>query len=281
MDSMNLDPENFFFKVPLYEEIEITPENWRKFTYLIQFSDRVEGYNPVRQTNSTFSGYKYVSGKIENGNLDWLFHNGGIFELSIRCLRYEDVLTNFVKFTPKLGEDEDGDIIKLEEYGTLTKIGQSPPMIDFHLSQIKRYKKLLSNEMQKEFVRAIGLVSHGVGIGSFVYLRRIFENLIQQAHQIASENVNWDETQYNESRLSDKIELLKNYLPEFLVENKVLYGIMSKGIHELSEKECLDYFDTIRLGIESILDEKLEQEEKNKRKIEAIRKIEELKKKLK
>src|SRR5690606_6973283 len=146
-------------------------------------------------------------------------------------------LTNFVKFTPKLGEDEDGDIIKLEEYGTLTKIGQSPPMIDFHLSQIKRYKKLLSNEMQKEFVRAIGLVSHGVGIGSFVYLRRIFENLIQQAHQIASENVNWDETQYNESRLSDKIELLKNYLPEFLVENKVLYGIMSKGIHELSEKE--------------------------------------------
>jgi hypothetical protein len=37
----------------------------------------------------------------------------------------------------------------------------------------KRYKK---------FTKGLGLAAHGVGIGSFVYLRRIFENLIEEAH---------------------------------------------------------------------------------------------------
>ena len=33
----------------------------------------------------------------------------------------------------------------------------------------------------REFTKAIGLAANGVGIGSFVYLRRIFENLVFQA----------------------------------------------------------------------------------------------------
>jgi hypothetical protein len=40
-----------------------------------------------------------------------------------------------------------------------------------------------------------------------------------------------------------------------------LYGILSKGIHELSEQECLDIFLVVKLGIELILDEKIKQKE--------------------
>jgi hypothetical protein len=58
--------------------------------------------------------------------------------------------------------------------------------------------------------------------------------------------------------MDEKIELLKSELPVFLLENRILYGILSKGIHELSENECLEYFPTVRLGVELILDEKLE-----------------------
>jgi len=54
-------------------------------------------------------------------------------------------------------------------------------------------------------------------------------------------------------------------LPSFLVENRGLYSILSKGIHSLSEEECLRYFDTVRVGIELILDEKHEQLEKRKK----------------
>lgn len=71
--------------------------------------------------------------------------------------------------------------------------------------------------------------------------------------------------------MDEKILLLKNHLPEFLIKNKVLHSILSKGIHSLSEEECLMYFEKVRVGIELILDEKIEQELK-KKKIEAVSK---------
>jgi hypothetical protein len=58
--------------------------------------------------------------------------------------------------------------------------------------------------------------------------------------------------------VGEKIGLLKEYLPEFLIENKIIHSILSKGIHELSEAQCLEYFDSVKVGIELILDEKLE-----------------------
>ena len=40
---------------------------------------------------------------------------------------------------------------------------------------------------------------------------------------------------------------------------------MSKAVHELSEAECLEYFGTVRVGIELILDEELERTERDKK----------------
>ena len=65
--------------------------------------------------------------------------------------------------------------------------------------------------------------------------------------------------------MDEKINLLKSYLPEYLIENRKIYSILSKGVHELSEDECLTFFDTVKLGIELILDEKVEKEIKRKK----------------
>ena len=51
--------------------------------------------------------------------------------------------------------------------------------------------------------------------------------------------------------------MLKDVLPTFLVNNVSIYSILSKGIHELEEDECLVCFPIIKTGIELILDEKL------------------------
>ena len=67
------------------------------------------------------------------------------------------------------------------------------------------------------------------------------------------------------------IKLLQDYLPSFIVENYSIYGILSKGIHELSEEECLEYFDIMRKSIELILDQRIEIQEK-RRKQEEIKK---------
>jgi hypothetical protein len=140
---------------------------------------------------------------------------------------------------------------------TVRKIGQYPSLADLNSDKIKKYRKILGDKY-KEFSKAVGLVSHGVGIGSFVYLRRIFEDLVEEAHQKATEKDAWDEEKYKKARMEEKIGLLKENLPNFLVEHKTIYSILSKGIHELSEDECLEYFYVVKSGIEFILDEKLE-----------------------
>jgi hypothetical protein len=57
---------------------------------------------------------------------------------------------------------------------------------------------------------------------------------------------------------------LKTHLPELLVSNTAIYAILSKGTHSLSEHECIEYFDTLKVGIELILDEKIEIEHKER-----------------
>jgi hypothetical protein len=60
----------------------------------------------------------------------------------------------------------------------IEKVGQSPSLADIANDESKTYRAVLSKEDSSEFHKAIGLAAHGVGIGSFVYMRRIFERLI-------------------------------------------------------------------------------------------------------
>ena len=75
-----------------------------------------------------------------------------------------------------------------------------------------------------------------------------------------------DKTQFDSSKMENKLNLLSNHLPEVVLENKPLYGVLSAGIHELSEDDCLKYFTVVRQVIELILDEqehsRLEEEKK-------------------
>lgn len=140
---------------------------------------------------------------------------------------------------------------------TVEKIGQYPSLATLSVYDVRQYQTVLEKDIFRELTKAIGLAAHGVGIGSFVYLRRIFEGLVEKAHVEATVQPSWDEELYGKSRMGEKIGLLADYLPSFLVDNKSMYGILSKGIHELSEEECLAAFPVVKVGIEIILDAKI------------------------
>jgi len=146
-------------------------------------------------------------------------------------------------------------------------------MADIEQGQVQHYRSVLDKAHYQELNRALGLASHGVGIGSFVYLRRIFERLVDEARAKASEEADWDEDAYSKARMDEKIQLLKSYLPEFLVEQRGLYGILSLGIHSLDEETCLTHFPVIRTGIELILDQKLAVEQQKRKMAEAKKQI--------
>ena len=53
--------------------------------------------------------------------------------------------------------------------------------------------------------------------------------------------------------MSERVKMLDGYLPEVLINNTTIYGILSKGIHELSEEECRKYFPVVKECIYQIL----------------------------
>lgn len=158
--------------------------------------------------------------------------------------------------------------------GSIQKIGQFPSLKDLNISQIKKFKSILKDQYFQEYSTAIGLHSHGVGIGAFVYLRRIIENLIiKPAHEKAKKSHEWSEPEFQKKRIKERIDVLRNSLPEYLVNNQIFYSIVSKGIHELSEKECNDCFPLMSAVLNHILTELKEKEETEKSKIEMANKL--------
>ncbi len=150
-------------------------------------------------------------------------------------------------------------------FDKVIKIGQYPSYADLSKPTSLKYKKVLGNDKFKEFNRAIGLASSEIGIGSFVYLRRIFEHILENSHNEAKTSNTWNEADYQSKKVHDKITYLKGFLPQFLVDNALLYSILSKGLHELSEEECISHFPVVKTGIELILDELLAKEEQKRK----------------
>lgn len=187
----------------------------------------------------------------------------GVYLVNARCTRVESHKHNFVFHIDFEVERRESKPPLIHRF--LQKIGQQPSFGDLHMAQVKKYTHVLTKEQLGELTRAIGLASHDVGVGAYVYLRRIFEALVEQAHQVAIHEAGWDERAFQRSRMSEKIEQLKLQLPPFLVEHPGMYSLLSKGLHELTEAECLKNFETLRLGIELILDEKLDRRERERK----------------
>ena len=256
----------FFFDIPLYTKIGITNRDTTILSKIIGFhilTEDFDGYNCLRKIDTTFT----ISTRNSNTELLDFLNKGGYLTIYIQCKRYNDIFTFYIFYDA--------------EKSFFLKIGQYPSIADFHIYKIKQYDKLLSNDVLKEFTKAIGLAANGVGIGSFVYLRRIFENLILESFEEAKQEGKVKDEAFNKSRMDEKIGLLKDYLPSFLVENKSIYSILSKGIHELDENACLQYFETMKMGIEIILDQKIEKKKQKEKEEEAKKSILQLNGKLK
>jgi hypothetical protein len=249
-------PGQFYIELPLYEEVTFPPEETER-GWLVKYSDAaLDAFCSECGAHSVFNR---VLQSINLTKDAWLYDP--LFEVKFLCSRNKKHSLYF--------------LFKVEGR-TMQKIGQCPSLAALNLYDIKKYRSTLDKNTFQELTKAIGLAAHGVGVGSFVYLRRIFEGLVEEAHMSASTDAGWDDTTYLKARMDDKIKLLSRLLPVFLVENRSVYGILSKGIHELSEKECLKAFPVVKIAIEIILDAKLEKEEREKKLAAAKKSIQDL-----
>lgn len=233
--------EVFYMNHPLYEEIPYSQNLLDELAGML-FIDQL---NDVHCPDCKISSLFRLNNQYSSGyHSTWYEGDGVYYKRVFTCLRNtEHTLTFFFRI----------DNFKVQ------KVGQYPSMADLNTYDVKKYSTVLDKQQYSDLRKAIGLASHGIGIGSFVYIRRIFEDLVERARVHAEKQGGINIESYNSCRMAEKIKMLEKYLPPFLFEHRKIYGILSKGVHELTEEECLKSFDIVKVGIEIILDEHLEE----------------------
>lgn len=255
----------------LYDTIAITAENIGDFITLLNGQVRISSYCKECKAERVFTMSPYVIYRMDRGEYEqqslakeidtlqkliyspqelqkkgeeWRWKNWQL-EAEARVLVFQYVCS--------MNEEHHLDYVVLVDNKSMRKIGQYPSVADLTFPELDAYEKVLAKEDRKEFGRAIGLYASGIGAGSYVYLRRIFERLLMQAKSNAGDAI--DSDAFNHARVDEKITMLSAYLPAALTSNPTLYGILSKGIHELSENECIAYFPVVKECIYMILNE--------------------------
>lgn len=242
----------FLFETPLYAKYLIKPDEENSFK-ILWGQDIVDGYCPQCKQNSTYvraeRGVSFES--LSNGNHRYIY----------KCTRNKGHLLHIYI-----------DLLRItQSSGIIQKIGQNPSVADLNKNMARSFRHVTSDTDMQELVRAIGLSAHGIGIGSYVYLRRIFERIILEAYFQKTDRM--PEGEFMSMRMGDRINYLSGDLPAFLVENKKIYGILSAGLHELDENQCLEHYEILFESIIYILEERKESAEKAQRLKSIARKI--------
>ena len=152
---------------------------------------------------------------------------------------------------------------------SITKIGQYPSFSRKETESLKKYKNLIS-KYYTELTTSVNLYSQGLGIGSFVYLRRILEHLVETKYYALPEH---EET----ARFIDKLKAVQEVeaiIPPELEEIKEqVYSVLSKGIHEYTEDECYGLYNVVFYVVTAILDRELYKKEQAEKVAEAKKAI--------
>lgn len=246
-----LEIRKFVFDLPLYQTVKFTNPTTIK-GLMGCWSASVDGYCFDCGRETVFHTIAGEQSNLSATNMP------SVFFIMLQCQRANHLLSIAVNFQ---GVSYPNPNTRIENWaGQIEKIGQTPSHADISIGELGRYKGVLNGIDRSEFVRAIGLAANGVHIGAFLYLRRLFERLVERAKQRAGDCV--DHQSFTTARMAEKINLLKDFLPEFLVSNSKIYSVLSKGVHELDEETCGSYFPIMRESCLLMLEQERELKEK-------------------
>lgn len=277
-------PEDFFLEEPLYRPLRISTDAAMLAVLDVEFySGSLSAYCTQCKAESIFRTDRIQSGELltpfrrphaaSNVNVS-VSQRGTVstrdrlhigpstleyaasdrcFTVEFYCTRQHDHRINF-SFSVRAG--------------CIQKSGQFPSLSDFQRATTERIRKLLTDPLAAAYTRAINLHAFDVGAGSFVYLRRIFESLIEDAHKVAAAEEGWNEDGYQRMHVPERISVLKSHLPEFMSENSSVYSILSNGVHEMSEEDCQIYFPVLKTAIDMMLEEKFAEKQRKMQRLE-------------
>ncbi len=221
--------KDFLETAPLYSWKTFSqPEKPRNNIYI----------NEVEEFCETCSQVKPFQNKISYGGDGGIMYSGHS-AYSFTCVSCDDEKHTF--WVQRLVTERN---IKLQKVGQLPrkKLERDSKLQKFFKSDADYYEKALIS------------LNNGYGIAAFAYFRRIVEsNILSLLDLLASDVDPKDKTSpfksaidqlRIESPMSDKIKIANNALPEYLKPDGLnplgkIYGLLSEGVHSLSDEQCL------------------------------------------
>jgi hypothetical protein len=157
----------------------------------------------------------------------------------------------FKTFSLRVSKEKDSESWSVQKYGELPNFGSPTPSRVFNLIGGERDLFFLGRKNENQ----------GMGIGAFVYYRRviesqkfrIFDEIIRVIKKIdpASEVIPELELAKGEVQFTKAVESLKHALPQSLFINgynplTLLHSALSEGVHAHSDEECLEFASSVR-----------------------------------
>lgn len=150
----------------------------------------------------------------------------------------------------------DAEVMKLGEY------------LPFAAPTSKRVEKLLGKADLEIYRKGTRSEAQGLGVGAATYFRRVVDNqwkrliteIREAAAKLGSKDLSLFDAALAETQFSKAVEMLKDAIPPKLMildgENPLtlLYRPLSIGLHELSDKECLQQAADIRTVLTALLE---------------------------
>ena len=142
--------------------------------------------------------------------------------------------------------------------GTARKFGESPP---FGPPTPARLISLIGPD-RETFLKGRRCENQGLGIGAFIYYRRVVENqknrILLEIRKVAErvgakpDTIATLDKAIAETQFSRALEIAKEAIPESLRINGhnplgLLHSALSDGVHERSDDECLEIAGSVRV----------------------------------
>ena len=192
------------------------------------------------------------SRKEQLGSKDYKF-----FYVLYRCSNCQRVEKTF-SLAAKLATDD-------QPQGTCYKFGELPP---YGPPVSPKLINLIGPD-RDEFLKGRRCENQGLGVGAFIYYRRVVENqkdrilgeIIKVSKKIGAteDTINKLETAIKETQFNKALHIAKDAIPESLLINGhspilLLHSALSKGVHELNDEQCLELAGSIRVVLGELSD---------------------------
>ena len=151
-----------------------------------------------------------------------------------------------------------------DELAWVMKVGEFPG----RSTDISRAMEKFLGEQSVHFKKGLLCESHGFGIGAYAYYRRVIDCTIQNLLQDMLSLSQGDEREGLEAKVAEaatrknateKLSLVKEQIPAALSPDginpvKILHSVLSEGIHNKTDEECLESSSQVRAVLTFVIE---------------------------